>query len=105
MAPITFKAAYHHYPDIDSTSGPGPLLGLLGLDDHFLSDREKQVLLILEKDEQKAGSDNRYRDFKWKIACFLAVQDIFDAPLLAGSEGIGETADSLSRLLYLARMM
>jgi hypothetical protein len=85
-SPLSFTAAYHYYPDIDVITDPGPLAGLLGIGGNFLSDREKKVLSILENDDKRAWPDCSYLEFKWKIVSFLSVQDIFDAPLMPGSD-------------------
>jgi hypothetical protein len=84
-APRGFATVYHYYRDIDSRTDPGPLAQLLGMDDGFLSDREANVLSVLEG-RDGAKPDRHYREFKWKVIAFLSVQDIFDAPLLAGSD-------------------
>lgn len=87
VSPLSFTAAYHYYPDIDVMTDPGSLASLLGIGEDFLSDREKKVLSILENDDKKKSGDYPgYLEFKWKVLSFLSVQDVFDAPLMAGSD-------------------
>jgi len=85
MAPPRFEATYNYYPDIDSRADPGPLIRLLGVGDGFLSDREAQTLSFLEENSN-TQPDRHYSEFKWRVLTFLSVQDIFDAPLLAGTD-------------------
>jgi hypothetical protein len=85
MAPFSLTASYTYYKHIDKQTDPGSLARLLGTDNGFLSDRETQVLSVLESTDT-LQSDSHYLEFKWKLVAFLSLQDIFDAPLLAGTD-------------------
>ena len=85
MASPRFAVYCSYYSDIDSLDDPGPLTRILGLEVDFFSDRETQVLNILEND---SNTDIRglYSRFKWRVLAFLSVQDVFDAPLADGRD-------------------
>ncbi len=84
-SPASFTADYRYYMNIDDVSDPDRLATILGIDDGFLSDRERKVLSFLEGNKRRRP-DTSYSEFKWKVVAFLSVQDIFDAPLVLGSD-------------------
>ena len=84
MSSPRFEVYYIYYSDIDSQDDPGPLDQILGLQGDFLSDREKQVLTILESSDTDTRKD--YSRFKWKVLAFLSAQDVFDSPLVHGHD-------------------
>ena len=83
--PSQIPASYIYYPNIDALVTPGPLIRLIGLKNDDLSDRERNVLSLIENTEDSDNNKN-YSDFKWRVLAFLSVQDVFDAPLAKGHD-------------------
>jgi hypothetical protein len=84
VEPFTMTSTYIFLKDVTSIKSPGSLPFLLGIDKRAFSNRENDVLKLLE--DEKHADTEKYVDFKWKILAFLTIQDIFDAPLFKGDD-------------------
>ena len=65
---------------------PDSLVNLLSLDESMLTEDGRQILHYLENKQEEPGYF-KYEDFKWKLQAFLAMQDIFGMPMVAGTNG------------------
>jgi hypothetical protein len=83
--PFFIPASYTSYQNIDALVTPGLLTRIIGFKNDQISDRERNVLSLIENKEH-SDICNNYSDFKWQVLAFLSVQDIFDAPLVKGHD-------------------
>ncbi|MDA8088840.1 MAG: hypothetical protein M0Z61_01260 [Nitrospiraceae bacterium] len=94
--PLTISSNYTIFSgNIAALKSPGSLPLLLSLDKEILSNREIEVLKILDGRMDQAESDEKYIDFKWKLLAFFTIQDVFEAPFLKG-----DYQDSIFRQWY-----
>jgi len=72
----TYRKTFGNWVD------PGSIYHLLGTTEKALTDYGRSVLELHEKQTNNAD----WLLFKWQLAAFQEIQDVFDAPLLDGSE-------------------
>ncbi|HEY6872112.1 MAG TPA: hypothetical protein VI298_05210 [Geobacteraceae bacterium] len=78
-------SSYWYHTDIANAQSPGEIKKILGLGDEHCSPLAKKICNLIEAEELYRKD---WLDFKWKLAAFITIQDVFDAPIFSWDEDL-----------------